>query len=178
MGLFRRNKAKQLVKDGDAEGLLTQASSDDEAARADAFNSLPALTGAMSPEQRTRAHDLLESAATDQSPDVRAQALFALWEIEGGDAAARVIEGLSDPDAGVRTLAAAMLGGGDPSVVSEPLISLLEDDEAVVRQTAAESLGALGDPRAEAPLTGTAEGDADAGVRTAAADALRQLRSS
>jgi HEAT repeat protein len=175
MGLFKRNPAKQLVKEGDVDGLLSLATSGDEVSRADALNSLPALTGAMSPEQRAAAHGIVMSAAADSSPDVRGQALFALWETEGGDAADRVIEGLRDPDPGVRTLVAAMLGAGDPSVVADPLITLLQDDEAVVRQTAAESLAALGDARAEAPLDKVASDDPDAMVRAAAQTARDQL---
>jgi HEAT repeat protein len=177
MGLFKRNPAKQLVKDGDVEGLLSLATSGDEVSRADALNSLPALNGAMSPEQRAAAHDIMTSAAADSSPDVRGQALFALWETEGGDAVDRVIQGLRDPDAGVRTMTAAMLGAGDPSVAADPLITLLQDDEAVVRQTAAESLASLGDPRAEAALNKAASDDPDAMVRAAAQTALDQLGS-
>jgi HEAT repeat protein len=175
MRLFKRNPAKQLVKDGDVEGLMALATSDDEATRADALNALPALNGAMSPEQRATAHNLVMSALADANPDVRGQALFALWETEGGDAVDLMIEGLRDPDTGVRTLVAAMLGAGDPSVVGEPLIWLLQDDEAVVRQTAAEALASLGDPRAEAPLNKVASHDPDEMVRTAARNALAQL---
>ena len=44
MRLFKRNPAKQLVKDGDVEGLMALANSDDEVTRADALNALPALS--------------------------------------------------------------------------------------------------------------------------------------
>jgi HEAT repeat protein len=176
MRLFKRNPAKQLVKDGDVEGLMALANSDDEVTRADALNALPALNGAMSPEQRATAHNLVMFAAADANPDVRGQALFAVWETEGGDAVDLMIAGLRDPDTGVRTLVAAMLGAGDPSVVGDPLIALLlQDDEAVVRQTAAEALASLGDPRAEAPLNKVASDDPDEMVRTAARNALAQL---
>ena len=175
VGLFKRNQAKQLVKDGDVEGLMSLATADDEATRAEALNALPLLNGAMSPEQRATVHDLATSAAADADPDVRGQALFALWETEGGDAIDHMVEGLRDPDAGMRTLVAAMLGAGDPSVVGDPLISLLRDDVPVVRQMAAESLASVGDPRAEAPLNKLASDDPDEMVRAAARRALAQL---
>ncbi|MGH2828558.1 MAG: HEAT repeat domain-containing protein [Actinomycetota bacterium] len=175
MGLFKRNPAKQLVKDGDVDGLLSLAASGEEVQRADAINALPALDGAMSPEQRISANGILSSALSDPIPDVRGQALFALWEIQGGEAVARVAAGLTDPDAGVRCLAAAMLGAGDPSVVAEPLIVALQDAEPVVRQSAADSLGALGDSGAEPFLDKVASDDPDAEVRAAAQTALDQL---
>ena len=175
MGLFKRNPAKQLVKDGDVEGLLSLATSSDESQRADALNALPALDGAMSPEQRNDAKGILSSSLTDPSPDVRGQALFALWETQGGEAVERVAAGLTDPDAGVRCLAAAMLGAGDPSLVAEPLIAALQDTEPVVRLSAADSLG-LGDSSAEASLDKVASDDPDAEVRAAAQSALDQLR--
>jgi HEAT repeat protein len=176
VGLFKRNPAKQLVKAGDVEGLLSLAASSDENQRADALNALPALDGAMTPEQRANSRGVMASALSDSSSDVRGQALFALWETEGGGAVERVIEGLGDPNAGVRCLAAAMLGGGDPSVATNPLIASLQDSEAVVRQSAADSLGALGDARAEAPLDKVASDDPDAEVRAAAQTALDQLK--
>ncbi|MGH2701151.1 MAG: HEAT repeat domain-containing protein [Actinomycetota bacterium] len=175
MGLFKRNPAKQLVKAGDVEGLLSLADSSDESERADALNALPALEGAMTPEQRASSRGVMTSALSDSSPDVRGQALFALWETEGGGAVERVIGGLGDPDVGVRCLAAAMLGGGDPSVATDPLIASLQDGEPVVRQSAADSLGALGDRRAEAPLDKVASDDPEAEVRAAARSALDQL---
>lgn len=175
MGLFRRNKAKQLLKEGDVDGLLSLATSGDEVSRANALNALPVLNGAMSPEQRATVHDLVRSGLADANSDVRAQALFALWETEGGDAIDPMIEGLRDPDAGVRTMVAAMLGAGDPTVACDPLIATLSDEAPVVRQMAVESLAALGDPRAEAPLNKLASDDPDDMVRAAARKALAQL---
>jgi HEAT repeat protein len=176
MGFFKRNPAKQLVKDGDVEGLLSLATSSDENERADALNALPALDGAMTPEQRANSRGVMTSALSDSSPDVRGQALFALWETEGGAAAGHVIAGLADPDAGVRCLAAAMLGAGDPSVATEPLIASLQDTQPVVRQSAADSLGALGDSSAEVSLDKVASDDPEAEVRVAARTALDRLR--
>ena len=175
MRLFKRNPAKQLVKNGDVEGLLALATSDDEATKAAALNALPILIEAMSPEQRATVHDLVRSGLAEANCDVRAQALFALWETEGGDAIDPMIEGLRDPDAGVRTMVAAMLGAGDPTVACDPLIATLSDEAPVVRQMAVESLATLGDPRAEAPLNKLASDDPDGMVRKAARNALTQL---
>jgi len=176
MGLFKRNPAKQLVKDGDVDGLLALATSNDESTRADALNAMPILIEAMSPQQLATARDAVRCGLADANCDVRAQALFALWEMEGGDAIDHMIEGLRDPDAGVRLLVAAMLGAGDPTVVSDPLISSLRDAKGVVRQAAVESLAALGESRAEPYLSKLASDDPDEMVRGAARKALAQMR--
>jgi HEAT repeat protein len=83
---------------------------------------------------------------------------------------------LGHADAGVRAMAAQLLGQLNVFDAAPQLVALLGDSEARVRAAAARSLGRLSAEEAEMPLVVVlADGDAD--VRAAAATALGQIPS-
>lgn len=91
------------------------------------------------------------------------------------EAVTRLVESLADPDARVRSIAAAALGESGDGRAVEPLVGRLQDDAWSVRAAAASALGALGDARAVPALEAAAD-DVDLAVARRAEAALQQLR--
>ncbi len=91
-----------------------------------------------------------------------------------------LIDGIRDPDPGVRTVAATYLGiiheGGDVAV--RPLVEALKDPEVEVRRAAAEALGSFGVAAASAvPALRRATADKDPDVAREAGLAIVKLQS-
>jgi HEAT repeat protein len=125
------------------------------------------------PKDHARAKSILRGMLKDASPQVRSTALASLFQIHGGFCVRRfdpvskeiseesrveapvvseIIDMLHDRNAGVRALAAQVLGALREEKAVSPLIGLLDDPGLIVRLTAAHALGKLGDQRALKPL--------------------------
>ncbi|MDF1808103.1 MAG: HEAT repeat domain-containing protein [Phycisphaerales bacterium] len=90
------------------------------------------------------------------------------------------LDGMSDPDSGVRSASVRALGRhGDPEHV-ELIISALDDENRIVRVEAARALQRVHSETAIEPLIHVVneENEKDVDVRAAAADALGQYRES
>jgi HEAT repeat protein len=129
----------------------------------------------------------LRNATTSDDPVVRREALRSLGKLRERaplDPQAVVpllLKGLSDPDAGVRTVSATYLGimeADDPGVVPA-LIETLDDEDPEVRAAAATALGSF--PRHAKtilPALKKATRDGDEAVAREAALAIVKLQSS
>ncbi|MFL5401210.1 MAG: HEAT repeat domain-containing protein [Gemmatimonadales bacterium] len=163
------------------------------------------ITAISRAKRRDLAGGLVQTAAGDSEPSLRALAFDTLRSLRIEEALTVAVAGLSDPDQRVRAAAIRLIGelGGREAV--ELLRSQTSDPDAAVRAAAAQTLGALragaaqpdfqrllGDPkpavRESATLGAAAAGlrplvpgivelleDSDEGVRKAAAAALGEL---
>jgi HEAT repeat protein len=131
----------------------------------------------------------LITALGDVNKRVKRDATIALWSIKPGvEAVPALITALGDADTDVRVAAARALGSIGPAAASAvpELITALRWNKdwgpggpcVDVRVAAAEALGSIGPAAASAiPMLNTARGDANVGVRKAAADALERIQS-
>jgi HEAT repeat protein len=120
------------------------------------------------------AAELAVISRRDESPAIRAEAVYGLGEV-GGEPALRAIETtLLDPDPGVRQAAieAAREIGGDGA--ARVLVFAMGDGEASLREAAVHALGEIGGEVAAGFLQ-RALTDEHAGVREAAAEVLAGL---
>jgi HEAT repeat protein len=85
-----------------------------------------------------------------------------------------VVEGLADPDPGVRRVSAYLLGDMDPDQATQPLLSRLQDEDADIRATTIASL-VRASGTASLPAILELATDADGGVRLAVIDAIGAL---
>ena len=95
---------------------------------------------------------LTSGAKEDESPKVRGAFLVAISQIASpANAIPAYRQGLSDPDASVRLVAAARLRqlGKDAAPAAEELAQGLEDSDPRVREAAAEALSMLGSAAVE-----------------------------
>lgn len=93
-----------------------------------------------------KAIESLLKAAADANPNVRVAALRALADLGNDKATDSIKEMLkSDPHAGVRSAAAAGLGGIGGQAAVDSLINALDDPDPGVRNAAAAALGKTGD---------------------------------
>jgi HEAT repeat protein len=120
----------------DLETLLAELTSGDDA-RAEA--AVPRLA-----ELGEEAAQALAPLTRDENADTRWWAVRALAAIQEVDIAELLVDGLSDPDLGVRQCAAlALRERPDPYTLPE-LIYLLEDEDKLLVRLAADALIALG----------------------------------
>lgn len=129
----------------------------------------------------------LRLATTSDDPVVRRETLRSLGKMRGRaplDPRAVVpllLKGLSDPDAGVRTVAATYLGiiGEDGATVVPALIETLNDEDPEVRAAAATALGSFeGQAQAAIAALRKATSDRDENVSREAGLSIVKLQSS
>lgn len=129
----------------------------------------------------------LRKAAGSDDPVMRRESLRSLGKLKERaplDAAAVVpllLEGLADPDPGVRTVAATYLGilHEEPAAAVPALIETLADEEPLVRSAAATALGSFGsEAKAALPALKKAAADSHEDVAREAGLALVQIQSS
>jgi HEAT repeat protein len=149
---FWSPRVRRLERKRDVAGILDALRRGRPRARRAAANALVRLPDPRSAEP-------LAAALAEDDPLLRRNAAIALGEIRdtgsGREAAtidAALIRALGDPDASVRTMAAASLGRTRPAEALVPLIGLLDDPERPVRTTAAVVLRGYEDPRAAEAL--------------------------
>jgi HEAT repeat protein len=136
--------------------------------------------GELSPDDIAR---VLDAAAHDPDPRVRAAALGALVRTSADEAPARWRAGLADGDAAVRRraceLAPAVATTGDAVDTARELLAVLTDRDVTVVEAAAWALGELTDDAIAAgavePLVGVAGSHRDPLAREAAVAALGAL---
>lgn len=123
---------------------------------ADNRAALARLLGSLKEDAAPALEALVAGAQDDESPKVRGAYLVAISQIAPpSDALPALRQGLADPDAAVRLVAAArlrQLSKDDPSAVSHAVADLaqaLEDNDSRVREAAAEALAILGEPAVE-----------------------------
>jgi HEAT repeat protein len=122
------------------------------------------------------ANEALARAMADADPGVRREALEAWAAIRGQAGAEPAVARVTDPDASVRALAAAVIGEvRDPAGRAALEAQLATEADPVVRRNAAWALGRIGD-RTSRPALEAAADDASPLVRMTARAALRQLR--
>src|SRR5690606_24398424 len=100
----------------------------------------------------------LEKALASEDTAVRREALRSMGKLreraplEAGAVVPPLLEGLADPDPGVRVVAATYLGilAADGDAAVPALIETLRDEHAEVRAAAATALGSFGEDGAEA----------------------------
>jgi len=83
---------------------------------------------------------------------------------------------LKSRNKGIRKNCAAILEQTQNTEVVPVFIKALKDDYFEVRMQVVKALGSLRDPSAEIPLVETAENDVNSSVRSAASEALKQIR--
>jgi HEAT repeat protein len=130
----------------------------------------------------------LRKAAGSTDPVVRREALRSIGKLKDRaplDARAVVpllLDGLLDPDATVRTVAATYLGiiHAEPVTVVPALVEALKDEETVVRSAAATALGSFSPASAQSavPALRKAASDRNEDVAREAGVALVKLQSS
>jgi HEAT repeat protein len=129
----------------------------------------------------------LRKATSSDDPVVRRESLRSLGKLKERaplDARAVVpllLEGLADPDQGVRAVAATYLGilHEEPAAAVPALIETLADEEPDVRRAAATALGSFGpDATAAVPALKKATADRNEDVAREAGVALVKLQSS
>jgi HEAT repeat protein len=120
----------------------------------------------------------LLAALSAENPRARANAAFAIGEMEPRDGRAealpRLMLSLKDDDDGVREACVRALGEIEDARAVEGLMGGLKDSDRRVRKQVAWALGEIGDPRAVVVLVG-AVADTDTDVRRQAAWALGEI---
>ena len=155
-----------------AVAALIKALEDDESAlvRASAIDGLAFLGGA-------KALDAISGALSeDPSPEIRLKAADTLGDEGYQEAIDALIDALQQDEVDeIRAAAAGAIAKLQGEKAVDSLIeALLEDDSPLVRISAIDGLATLGDSKAMEPLLG-ALSDPDAGVRQAAAEALKKF---
>ncbi len=113
---------------------------------------LARLLGSFQEDAAPALEALTSGAKEDESPKVRGAFLVAISQIASpANAIPAYRQGLSDPDASVRLVAAARLRqlGKDAAPAAEELAQGLEDSDPRVREAAAEALSMLGSAAVE-----------------------------
>ena len=113
---------------------------------------LARLLGSFKQDAAGALEALTSGAKEDASPKVRGAYLMAISQIASpGDALPSFRQGLSDPDAAVRLVAAARLRqlGKDAAPAAEELAQGLQDADPRVREAVAEALAMLGSAAVE-----------------------------
>lgn len=112
----------------------------------------------------------------DPAPEVRRAVIAALEDLRAKGVANRVVERLTDEDAGVREKAARFCGAfGDHDCVAH-LAGAVSDSQATVRAEVIRALAAL-DAKKESSRVAACLDDEDESVRTAAVKALGRIGS-
>lgn len=126
----------------------------------------------------SEAETYLYQALNSDSLDVRCAVIGALGHVaqEKGDerSCGLLISALTDPEALIRTEAAAVLGQVNAPASVPHLILALQDAELDVRKAAINSLGKIGDPQAKAALQHALDDELNV-IRTLAKLALDQI---
>jgi hypothetical protein len=117
----------------------------------------------------------LAGACNDQEA-VRRAALCALARFASPEVRPAVEAGLKDPDAGVRSAAAAALAAFDDAAAADTLVGFITaESDPQVRQDAINALGRMHAPRALVFLVQTVEEGRDGDLQAWAARLLRSL---
>lgn len=126
--------------------------------------------------QGLRWSEALGALKTDADKDVRAAALGALGSLGAPAILPSLLAGLDDPEPAVRVAAAQAVSAFGPEArsVVPTLLARRLDADPNVRGTLLYALAALGDPAAVSALRAGLH-DADPGVRSRAASALRRI---
>lgn len=148
----------------DVACLVERLSSEDKLTRLNAVYGL----GAVGDETALRA---LVSALRDPVEDIRAAAVRTLGELRAAFTLDPLMERLDDESGLVRRQAIEALGAFGDRRVAQVLRALLGDADLEIVRECLRALGACRDPEAEADILRHFD-HADAGVRTAAAEAL------
>ena len=107
---------------------------------------------------------------------VRKNALYALGQIGDPRAAEAAAKSLDERDSATRTLAILALGNMKCQTSADALLGALEHGGQDDRKMAIEVIGQVAQAEALEPLARIAEGDADEGIRKAAAEAIERIR--
>lgn len=127
----------------------------------------------------------LRDAIESEDPVVRREALRSLGKLreraplDAGAVVPILVQRLSDPDPGVRVVAATYLGiiAEDPDTTVPPLVQALKDGDAEVRAAAATALGSFPSAaKTVIPALRRATGDKNADVAREAGVALVKLQ--
>jgi HEAT repeat-containing taxis protein len=144
---------KRMERKRDIAGIIDVLGSGNRRARRAAANALIRVPDA-------RSVQLLGEALSSDDPMLRRNAAIALGEVvpfvsgrEEEAIGAALIGALDDPDASVRTMAAASLGRTRPPNALVPLIELLDDSQPSVRKVATVVVRGYEDPRAVEALS-------------------------
>jgi HEAT repeat protein/beta-lactamase regulating signal transducer with metallopeptidase domain len=170
------SNASKLEAETETEGRLQESEDEPEtevtAEQEQPESEEPSQQEQKSSEQSTSgAIEALKDALKDQDSQVRAEAIFALAQVDGAASVEALKKALSDSDWRVRKQAAWGLGmKGDQGSV-DSLITALRDQHADVRAEAAWALGMKGDRSAVEPMVAALK-DEDVRVRSQAAWAL------
>ena len=120
----------------------------------------------------------LEAALRDRDPAVGAMAAWALGEIEDRASVPALVAALRGSEPRIRLAAIWALGQIEDTRAVPELIPALRDSDPAIRAMAADALGDIEDDAAVAPLERALGSDADARVRTAAAEVARGVERS
>ena len=127
----------------------------------------------------------LQAALDSEAPLVRREALRSIGklheraDLEGDAVVPLLVNGMQDPDAGVRAVAATYLGilAEAPDTALPPLLAGLKDPDAEVRRASAEALGSFEDRGPEVlPALKRATRDRDPEVAREAGLAIVKLQ--
>ena len=127
-----------------------------------------------STELRKLAIDRLMLMSSDPSPELRANAIEALASVQS-QVEPIVALSLSDPNPGVRAVAAMVAGQSRLSPLTPTIQGLLNDESAIVRSAALYALGSFGEEVDLTELSIQLFEDPSSGVRSQAAYILGEL---
>jgi HEAT repeat protein len=119
--------------------------------------------------------EALQDALSDQSQNIRYEALKSLIMLNDQRGRDVIIGALKDPYAEIREMAAAALGNFKGGGIFEVLQGVLADENKDVRGAALKSIIMINDERGRDILIGALK-DSDAGIREMAAAALGNLK--
>lgn len=123
---------------------------------------------------KDRATELLLRLAADPSPQIRANAIEALLETPG-KLEPEAAKGLIDPNPGVRSTAAMMIGRAQLASQVAGLTPLLKDPSAFVRASAMYALARCGQKVDQSPLADLVLSDPSPRIRSHAAFLIGEL---